>query len=87
MGGKRHICEEDLSEPHHGGTEPASSDRRCQGGADALSFAQQLLKTEAMRLEDSFTDGLRGLDVYGAKVVRPNDLVQLILTYAAETAI
>lgn len=57
------------------------------GGMNAIGFANQLTETEALRLEGSFSDGVRGLDVFGGKIVRPNDLVHLALTYAAETAI
>lgn len=39
---------------------------------DALSFASQIDKVEAMRDKDSFTDLLRALHVYGGKVMQPN---------------
>jgi hypothetical protein len=68
-------------------TASATSTKCLAGGRDAFVYADQLTKVEAMRLEGSFDDGIRGLHVYGAKVLRPNDLVQLVLTYAAETAI
>ena len=68
-------------------TASGTSTKCLAGGRDAFVYADQLTKVEAMRLEGSFDDGIRGLHVYGAKVLRPNDLVQLVLTYAAETAI
>lgn len=37
----------------------------------ALAYVSQIDKTEAMRAENSFKDRLRGLHVYGAKVIRP----------------
>lgn len=37
----------------------------------AFSFVSQIEKTEAMRHDDSFSDRLRGLHVYGAKAFRP----------------
>lgn len=40
----------------------------------AWSFAQQLLKMEAFRPERRFSDAMKGLHVYGAKVVRPDAL-------------
>jgi hypothetical protein len=40
----------------------------------ATSYAEQIVKTEAVRLEKRFADGLKGLHVYGAKVVRPTAL-------------
>jgi len=50
----------------------------------SLAFAEQILETEAMRSQDSFADRVRGLYVYGAKVVRPDELVNIDLTIAAE---
>lgn len=41
----------------------------------ALAFVSQIQKTEAMRAENKFADRLRGLHVYGAKVVRPTAVV------------
>lgn len=35
------------------------------------TFAQQVLKTEAYRPDSSFSDAVKGLHVYGAKVLRP----------------
>lgn len=36
------------------------------------TFAQQILNTEAYRPEKRFADAVKGLHVYGAKVLRPN---------------
>lgn len=44
------------------------------GSTAAITVADQLVKTEAMRLEDAFADGVRGLLLYGTKVVRPGAL-------------
>ena len=44
------------------------------GSPDALTYAGQLEKIEAVRREDYFADGMRGLYVYGAKAVRPDHL-------------
>lgn len=52
------------------------------GHASALTYAEQIVKTEAVRLERRFADGLKGLHLYGAKVVRPTCLA-LIDTTAA----
>ena len=38
----------------------------------ALAYASQIEKTEAMRAQNKFADRLRGLHVYGGKVIRPN---------------
>lgn len=44
------------------------------GHASAWSMAMQIEKVEAYRLEKRFADGVKGLNVYGAKVVRPTIL-------------
>jgi len=48
------------------------------GVDSALTFASQLVKTEAYRPESYFADAFKGLHVYGAKVVFPNRLAMLI---------
>ena len=48
---------------------------RALAGTDrAMSFANQVVKTEAYRPENSFSDAVKGLHVYGAKVIDPNAL-------------
>jgi len=37
----------------------------------AISFAEQVVKVEGYRMEKRFADGVKGLHVYGAKLVRP----------------
>ena len=44
------------------------------GHSIATTYAEQIASTEALRLENSFGDGVRGLHLYGAKVVRPDAL-------------
>lgn len=46
-------------------------------GKKAIAFAGQLNKVEAIRLQDYFADAVRGLDVYGAKVI-DNNRMQVI---------
>lgn len=47
-------------------------DYRISAGVNAaITFASQITETETLRLQDSFADGVRGLYVYGAKLVRP----------------
>lgn len=41
----------------------------------AMAYVSQIEKTEAMRATDSFADRMRGLHVYGGKVVRPTGVV------------
>lgn len=42
----------------------------------AIGFGTQLEQTEAMRLEGSFADGVRGLSVAGTKTLRPSAVVK-----------
>lgn len=46
-------------------------------GKKAIAFAGQINKVEAIRLESRFADAVRGLDVYGAKVI-DNDRMQVL---------
>ena len=45
------------------------------GHPKAVCFASQFTNTETVRLESTFGDGIRGLKVYGSKVVVPDALV------------
>jgi len=49
----------------------------------ATTFAEQIVKTEAIRLERRFEDGVRGLHVYGGKVVRGEALALATVTVTA----
>lgn len=53
---------------------------------DAVTFADQITKTENVRLEGSFADGVRGLHVYGAKVIRPQWVIKHAITDTVATA-
>ena len=44
------------------------------GHRSATTFAEQIIKTEAARMEKRFADLLKGLHVYGAEVTRPTAL-------------
>lgn len=44
----------------------------------ATTYAEQIIKTEAYRLEKRFADGVKGLHVYGAKVTDGNQIAKLI---------
>jgi N4-gp56 family major capsid protein len=46
----------------------------------ATTYAEQVLKTEAYRLEKRFADAVKGLHVYGAKVTRPKCIASLKVT-------
>lgn len=47
------------------------------GHAVATTYADQVTKVESVRLPAQFADRLRGLHVYGAKVVRPTALAAM----------
>ena len=44
------------------------------GTRDAIAYAGQVEKIEAIRRENYFSDGIKGLYIYGSKVVRPDHL-------------
>ena len=50
------------------------------GTNDAITFASQLAKIESLRDQNSFSDLVRGLYLYGAKVVQPNALAKMVVT-------
>ncbi len=53
------------------------------GNNSAISYAGQISTVKAVELESSFGEGVKGLYVYGSKVVRPDALAVLHLTEAA----
>ncbi|MFA5750381.1 MAG: P22 coat protein - protein 5 domain protein [Candidatus Shapirobacteria bacterium] len=53
------------------------------GARTAISYAGQVSKIKAVEREDYFDQGVKGLYVYGAKVVRPDALCTLYLTESA----
>ena len=48
----------------------------------AIAFAQPLTHTEAYRPEKKFADAVKGFILYGAKVVRPKEIVNINVKYA-----
>ena len=52
------------------------------GTRQATSYAEQILKTEAYRPEKAFSDAVKGLHVYGAKVVNGRALSVLTVNKA-----
>lgn len=57
------------------------------GSKNAIAFADQLTETEDLRLIDTFDTAVRGLHVYGGKVIKPLEIVTGALTFGAENAI
>lgn len=46
----------------------------------AITYAEQIVQTEALRLQSTFADGVRGLHVFGAKLVRPDAIAVAYVT-------
>jgi hypothetical protein len=47
------------------------------GQRHAISFAAQMTKMETLRSESTFGELVRGLNVYGYKVLKPEALVDI----------
>lgn len=53
----------------------AGSEFICQAGTPmAISYAEQINKTEALRPQGGFSDALKGLALYGGKLLRPTGI-------------
>jgi hypothetical protein len=50
------------------------------GNNSAITFAEQINKVEAYRPQSSFSDAVKGLVLYGAKLVRPDFLASALVT-------
>jgi hypothetical protein len=59
----------------------AAGGRVVQAGIpDAISFADQITETEALRDQKRFADIVRGLNVFGAKVFRPEGIATAVVS-------
>jgi hypothetical protein len=52
------------------------------GTRDAISFASQMTKMETLRAQSTFGNIVRGLNVYGFKVLKPEALVNMVVAKA-----
>ena len=52
------------------------------GHPSAIAYAESIVKVESYRPQDSFSDAIKGLHVYGAKVIRPDAIATCV---ASET--
>jgi N4-gp56 family major capsid protein len=59
------------------GTSPTQRHRVLAGHPMAWTFASQIQKIESVRRHDRFVDTVKGLYTYGAKVIRPEALVDV----------
>lgn len=50
------------------------------GNNTAITFAEQIAHIEALRPQSSFSDAIKGLFLYGAKVIRPDSLASANVT-------
>lgn len=57
------------------------------GSDQAIGYADQIVETEAIRLESQMATGVRGLHLYGTKVIKPMELVYCVCTFAADSTI
>ena len=57
------------------------------GAYGAVAYAEQIIETVAFSPEKRFGDALKGLHVYGVKVVKPNELCLGDWTESADTVI
>lgn len=48
----------------------------------AIAFAEQLSQIEAYRPESRFADAVKGLHLYGAKVIYPQEMVEMKVVYS-----
>jgi N4-gp56 family major capsid protein len=60
----------------------ATTWRIMAGTSQAISFAEQIKSVEAYRPEKRFADAVKGLHLYGAKVIRPAALSTLYVNIA-----
>lgn len=59
----------------------SGSEYIAQAGSNmAISFAEQINKVEALRPQSSFSDALKGLALYGAKLTRPDAIATAAVT-------
>jgi hypothetical protein len=57
----------------------ASAFHAVGGTTQAISFANQVVETEAYRPEKNFSDAVKGLQVWGRKVIQPDALVDFVV--------
>lgn len=68
-------------------SETVPCDELMAGHKSAIAFADQIVKVEGFRSQTRFEDVMRGLHVYGYKVLDANRLLRITATQVAETAI
>ncbi|MFA5569510.1 MAG: hypothetical protein WC972_12790 [Trueperaceae bacterium] len=71
-----------LTSPATGAAAAGKKARRAilAGHKSAISFASQMTKMETLRIQNDFGDYVRGLNVYGYKVVKPESLALAVVS-------
>jgi len=54
---------------------------------EAIGYAEQIMKIKEYDPDDYFETAVKGLHVYGAKTIKPNEMITMVLTTAAETEV
>ncbi|MBR6593901.1 MAG: hypothetical protein IKK83_01775 [Clostridia bacterium] len=68
----------DIYVSNHLATDEAGNTFMLAGSYSSIAYAEQILETQVIdRLEDSFDTAVRGRIVFGAKVIRPDELVAM----------
>lgn len=62
----------------------ANTENFCGIRGQSFTYAEQILETEAYRPELRFADALKGLHVYGGKIIRPDMTLAYWADYTAE---
>lgn len=70
----------DIIETNNAPNTTASEFAILAGVNSSITFAEQVNKIEAYRPQSSFADAVKGLVLYGAKLVRPDSLASALVT-------
>lgn len=66
---------------HNGGTSGAPQHNIMVRTMDAVAFVEQLSEVKAYQPEKLFGDAVKGMSLFGAKIIRPKKLVVANITY------
>ena len=68
----------------HTATTWAATENVCGIAGESIAYAEQIVKVEAFRPQDAFSDAVKGLHLYGAKVMRPDKTLTWFADKTAE---
>lgn len=72
---------------YNSGTAAAPVSTILAGTYQAIGYADHMLKTRSMELQNTRATGIDGGIIYGYKLIKPKELAKGVFTYAAETTI